>query len=86
MDFSKRGELILATRAPKSDAEKLADGSPSFACYKIEGKPKGKLKRKAQDEPPGTSRGSRCQSDGGTIGRARRVVRRSRVCVEGDEE
>ena len=49
--FKTRGELILAVRAPKSSAERNADGSPSYACYKIEGT-KGTPKRKTQE--PGT--------------------------------
>ena len=54
--FKARGELILAVRAPKSSAERNADGSPSFACYKIEGT-KGTPKRKTQE--PGTTRAAR---------------------------
>lgn len=50
-NFNKYGELILAVRRPQSNAETLKDGSPSFACYKIEGTPK----RKPSAHEPGTS-------------------------------
>ena len=57
-DFNKRGELILAVRAPKSDAETCADGSPAFACYKIEDTKPTPTKRKTP-EAPGTSQRDR---------------------------
>lgn len=49
------GELILAVRAPKNDAETCADGSPAFACYKIEGTKPTPKKRNTRPEAVGTS-------------------------------